>query len=165
MDNSRWCVGIALDLARGYVYWSQKGPANGNVGTLRRAHIAMPAGQTSLTRTDIEILYDSFRSRSTSIWIWRRATSIGPIAPTTPSAARRSRSRAGFTAATRSDRQILVKNVPVAIGIALESRPRQGLLHLGDGRALGRANLDGTDNESLIPMAGDLTGIALGQLP
>ena len=57
-DNSRWCVGIALDLARGYVYWSQKGPANGHVGTLRRAHIAMPAGQTSLTRTDIEILYD-----------------------------------------------------------------------------------------------------------
>ena len=57
MNHANWCVGIALDLARGYVYWSQKGPDNGHVGSLRRAHIAIPAGQTSVTRTDIEILY------------------------------------------------------------------------------------------------------------
>src|SRR3569832_1677934 len=57
MDNSRWCVGIALDLAGGWFYWSQKGPANGGVGTLRRAHLAMPDGQTSATRTDIFAWY------------------------------------------------------------------------------------------------------------
>ena len=31
-DNAKWCVGIALDVAGGFVYWSQKGPDNGKVG-------------------------------------------------------------------------------------------------------------------------------------
>ena len=49
----------ALDLAGGYLYWSQKGPTNGHVGTLRRAPLTMPAGQTSVTRTGIEVLVDA----------------------------------------------------------------------------------------------------------
>jgi hypothetical protein len=165
MDNSRWCVGIALDLARGYVYWSQKGPANGHVGTLRRAHIAMPAGQTSLTRTDIEILYDLLPepididldlAAGYIYWTDRADNTVSRAPIEVP---------AGFTAATRTDRKILVQNVPVAIGVALDLARGKVYYTSGMNGALGRANLDGTDDESLIPMAGNLTGIALGQLP
>ena len=57
MDKSNWCVGMAIDTAGGWFYWTQKGGDNGGVGSIRRAHIAMPAGQTSVNRTDIEVLF------------------------------------------------------------------------------------------------------------
>lgn len=91
MDESRWCVGIALDLARGYIYWSQKGPSNGHVGTLRRAHLSMPAGRPPSPEPTSRCSTTSSPSRSTSIWISAPATSIGPTAPTTRSTGRRSR--------------------------------------------------------------------------
>lgn len=165
MDNSRWCVGIALDLARGYVYWSQKGPANGHVGTLRRAHLAIPAAQTSVTRTDIEILYDLLPepididldlAAGYIYWTDRADNTVSRAPIEIP---------AGLTAATRTDRKILVPNVPVAIGVALDLARGKVYYTSGSNGALGRVNLDGTENESLIPMAGNLTGIALGQLP
>ena len=165
MDNSRWCVGIALDLARGYIYWSQKGPANGHVGTLRRAHLAMPAGQTSITRTDIEILYDLLPepididldlAAGYIYWTDRADNTVSRAPIEIP---------AGLTAATRKDRQILVSDVAVAIGVALDLARGKVYYTSGSNGALGRANLDGTQNESLIPMAGNLTGIALGELP
>ncbi len=131
MDNSRWCVGIALDLARGFFYWSQKGPANGHVGTLRRAHLAMPAGQTSITRTDIEVLYDLLPepididldlTAGYIYWTDRADNTVSRAPIEIPT---------GSTAATRTDRKILVPNVAVAIGVALDLPARQGLLHLG----------------------------------
>ena len=164
-DNSRWCVGIALDLARGFFYWSQKGPADGHVGTLRRAHIAMPAGQTSVTRTDIEILYDLLPepididldlAAGYIYWTDRADNTVSRAPIEIP---------AGATAATRRDRQILVSNVAVAIGVALDLPRGKVYYTSGSNGALGRVNLDGTQNESLIPMAGNLTGIALGELP
>src|SRR4029077_16332138 len=57
MDLSRWCVGMALDTAGGWFYWTQKGGDNAGVGSIRRAHIQMPSGQTSTNRTDIEVLF------------------------------------------------------------------------------------------------------------
>jgi hypothetical protein len=165
MDNSRWCVGIALDLARGFIYWSQKGPANGKVGTLRRAHLAMPAGQTSVARTDIEVLYDRLPEpididldlgAGYIYWTDRADNTVSRAPIEIP---------AGFTAATRTDRQILVQNVAVAIGVALDLSRGKVYYTSGSNGAVGRANLDGTQNESLIPMAGNLTGIALGELP
>jgi DNA-binding beta-propeller fold protein YncE len=165
MDNSRWCVGIALDLARGYFYWSQKGPANGHLGTLRRAHLAMPAGQTSVTRTDVEILYDLLPepididldlSAGYLYWTDRADNTVSRAPIEIP---------AGLTAKTRTDRQIVVPNVAVAIGVALDLPRGKVYYTSGSNGPLGRANLDGTQNETLIPMAGNLTGIALGQLP
>jgi hypothetical protein len=165
MNNANWCVGIAVDLARGYVYWSQKGPANGHVGTLRRAHIAIPAGQTSVTRTDVEILYDLLPepididldlAAGTIYWTDRADNTLSRAPIEIP---------AGFTAATRTDRKILVPDVPVAIGVVLDLARGKAYYTSGSNGALGRVNLDGTQNEDLIPMAGNLTGIALGELP
>jgi hypothetical protein len=165
MDDSRWCVGIALDLAGDYLYWSQKGPANGHLGTLRRAHLTMPAGQTSVTRTDIEVLYDLLPepididldlAARYIYWTDRADNTVSRAPIEVP---------AGFTAATRTDREILVANVAVAIGVALDLPRGKVYYTSGANGPVGRANLDGSGNETLIPMAGNLTGIALGQLP
>ena len=165
MDNSRWCVGVALDLAGGWLYWSQKGPANGGVGTLRRAHLVLPTGQNSMNRTDIEILYDKLPepididvdvSAGMIYWTDRADNTVSRAPVEIP---------AGMTAATRTDRQIIVKNVPVAIGVALDLARGKVYYTSGSNGDLGRANLDGSSNESLVPKAGNLTGIALGELP
>jgi hypothetical protein len=56
------CVGVAVDPARGYLYWTQKGPANGGKGRIFRAGLEIPAGQTAADRTDIEVLWNSLPS-------------------------------------------------------------------------------------------------------
>ena len=51
------CVGVAVDTAHGHLYWTQKGPAKGGRGRILRAGLAVPAGQTATTRTDVEVLW------------------------------------------------------------------------------------------------------------
>ncbi|PYH75717.1 hypothetical protein BO82DRAFT_348797 [Aspergillus uvarum CBS 121591] len=57
-DMTRWCVGVALDVVAGYVYWTQKGPSKGNQGRIFRAGMEIPAGQTADTRDDVEVLLE-----------------------------------------------------------------------------------------------------------
>src|SRR4051812_37464090 len=57
-DARKWCVGIALDVPGGKVYWTQKGGDNAGEGRILRAHIEIPPGQDPASRTDIELLYD-----------------------------------------------------------------------------------------------------------
>ncbi|MFF1484205.1 hypothetical protein ACIGZH_19505 [Streptomyces sp. NPDC058319] len=52
------CVGVAVDPARGHLYWTQKGPAKGGRGRILRAGLEIPAGQSAGHRTDIEVLWD-----------------------------------------------------------------------------------------------------------
>ena len=58
-DQKRWCVGLALDGVRGYIYWTQKGPSKGGRGRIFRAGLDIPAGQSAFNRTDIECLFDN----------------------------------------------------------------------------------------------------------
>ncbi len=57
-DMTRWCVGIAIDTVRGYVYWTQKGPSKAGRGRIFRAGIDLPAGHTPESRTDIELVLE-----------------------------------------------------------------------------------------------------------
>lgn len=57
-DMTRGCVGITLDTARGYVYWTQKGPSKSGQGRIFRAGTEIPAGQTAENRQDIELVLD-----------------------------------------------------------------------------------------------------------
>ena len=52
------CVGVAVDRDRGHLYWSQKGPAKGGQGRIFRAGLAILAGETAATRSDVELLWD-----------------------------------------------------------------------------------------------------------
>src|ERR1700752_2750333 len=57
-DQTRWCVGITLDPVRKQIYWSQKGPDNGDKGRICRAGIEIPKGETAANRSDIEVFFD-----------------------------------------------------------------------------------------------------------
>src|SRR5438874_5900973 len=41
-EQTRWCVGITLDPERKQIYWTQKGPENGDRGRIFRAGIEIP---------------------------------------------------------------------------------------------------------------------------
>jgi DNA-binding beta-propeller fold protein YncE len=56
-DPTKWCVGIALDMEDGKVYWTQKAGDNAGQGRIFRAGLDLPAGETQATRTDIELLF------------------------------------------------------------------------------------------------------------
>jgi len=164
MDLSRWCVGMALDTAGGFFYWTQKGGDNAGVGTIRRAHIVMPSGQTSTNRTDIEILFsglpepidlDLDLEAGMIYWADRGDDTISRAPIAIP---------AGSTAANRSDRQIIVRQVPEAIGVSLDKR-RGRLYYTGGTGELGRANLDGSNQAEITVSGGAFTGIVVVDLP
>ena len=71
----------------------------------------------------------------------------------------------GASAATRTDREILVKGVREAIGVTLDL-PRGKLYFTGGtlGR-VGSANLDGSNLVDLVTGSAGLTGIALAEPP
>lgn len=58
-DKDRWCVGVAVDVDGGYLYWTQKGPSKGGSGRIFRAGLELPATQTALTRTDIQVVLEN----------------------------------------------------------------------------------------------------------
>src|ERR1700676_4793967 len=57
-DQTRWCVGITIDPVRKQIYWTQKGPDNGEQGRLLRAGLDIPKGETAANRSDIEVFFD-----------------------------------------------------------------------------------------------------------
>src|SRR6185312_2394502 len=56
-DARNWCVGIALDIDGGKVYWTQKG--SGGNGRIFRANLEIPKGEDAAHRSDIETLFDN----------------------------------------------------------------------------------------------------------
>jgi hypothetical protein len=57
-DVPRWCVGIAIDVEAGKLYWTQKGPDNAGLGRIFRAGLEIPKGESYSLRSDIELLFD-----------------------------------------------------------------------------------------------------------
>ncbi|HEV8547636.1 MAG TPA: hypothetical protein VGQ57_01390 [Polyangiaceae bacterium] len=163
-DNSRWCVGIAVDVAGGYFYWSQKGTDSGHEGSIRRAHLSMPDGDTPESRSDIEILFDGEAATcdldldldaGLVYWANRGDDTInrGPLS--LPS---------GADPKARSDKQTVVKKVDQAIGVFLDHA--RGLVYYTDAVGdVGRANLDGSSSKFLLTNAGAFTGIVVVELP
>lgn len=56
-SGTRECVGVAVDHAAGYLYWTQKGPSKGGEGRILRAGLEIPEGETAEARSDIETLW------------------------------------------------------------------------------------------------------------
>jgi hypothetical protein len=163
-DDSRWCVGIAVDVAGGYFYWSQKGTDSGHEGSVRRAHLTLPAGDTPEHRSDVEVLFEGEAATcdidldlgaGLVYWANRGDDTInrGPLA--LPD---------GATAKTRTDKQVIVQKVDQAIGVFLD-HPR-GLVYYTDAVGdVGRASLDGTGSQFLLTDSGAFTGIVVVDLP
>src|SRR5580692_1134616 len=163
-DPNKWCVGIAVDAAAGKIYWSQKGGDNAGEGSILRANLDIPRGQTPTDRTDIELLYDKLpepidldldlESRLL-YWTDRGDPPRGNTVNRAPLDAPRSR---------RPPPEIVFSNLMEGIGLALD--PKHGRMFITDfGGSVYSANLDGSEQNTLLFAEGNLTGIAYVELP
>lgn len=157
-DEPRWCVGMAVDPAKGHVYWSQKGGDNAGQGVIRRVDMTMPRGSTPTNRRDMVTLFsrlpepiDLDLDLTTRMLYWTdRGDNTVSRAPLDPPAS--------FDPATRLDRQVLVSGLKEAIGVALDL-PRGRMAYTSLGGEVGVAKLDGTGARMLATTGAMLTGI------
>jgi hypothetical protein len=152
-DARNWCVGIALDVDAGKVYWTQKG--SGGNGRIFRANLDIPKGEDSAHRTDIETLFDSLPepidldldiAKRMMYWSDRGDPPRGNTvsrAPMDPD---------------KGDQQILVGGLKEGIGMALDLKDRR-MFYTDLGGNVYRANMDGSDAKVLLSGQGALTGI------
>jgi len=161
-DQSRWCVGIALDVAGGKLYWTQKGGDNATQGTIKRASLEIPAGEDAAHRTDIEVLFanlpepiDIELDAGARLMYWTdRGDNTVSRAPT--------KMKPGVDPGKRTDREILVSGMHEAIGIALDDRGKR-LFYTSLAGEIGTARLNGKEPRMLLTNHGRLTGIAFLQ--
>jgi Low-density lipoprotein receptor repeat class B len=167
-NQANWCVGIALDVNGGKVYWTQKGGNPPNTGSIRRANLEIPNGMDAAQRTDVEILITGLpepidldldvRSR-TMYWTDRGDPPRGNTVSRAPMDPPR-----GIAPSARDDMQILFGGLKEGIGIALDvARDRLYVTDLGGN--VYTAHLDGSDHHTILTGQGSLTGIAVAQNP
>jgi hypothetical protein len=158
-DATKWCVGVAVDVDGGNVYWTQKGPDNAGKGRVFRAGIEIPTGQTASNRSDIELLYDGLPepidldldlNNRVVYWTDRGDPPRGNTVNRAPM---------DSDAKGRPAPEIVFSHLMEGIGIALDlKRDRMFITDFG-GDVLS-AKLDGSDPKALLVAQGNLTGIA-----
>jgi DNA-binding beta-propeller fold protein YncE len=163
-DPVKWCVGVAIDVDAGKLYWTQKGGDNAGDGRILRANLDIPKGQTPTNRTDIELLYDKLPEPidldldlGTRMLYW---TDRGD--PPRGNTVNRAPLEAPL--GKRPPPEILVSNLMEGIGLALD--PKHGRMFITDfAGSVYSANLDGSGQKTLLFAEGNLTGIAYVELP
>jgi DNA-binding beta-propeller fold protein YncE len=162
-DASRWCVGVAVDVDGGKFYWTQKGPDNAGQGSLFRAGIEVPNGQTASNRADIEVLYDGLPepidldldlANRVMYWTDRGDPPRGNTV---------SRAPMDSDAKGRPAPEIVLTHLMEGIGIALDLKGDRMFITDFGGNVLS-ANLDGSDAKALLVAQGNLTGIAYSEI-
>jgi hypothetical protein len=160
-DPRKWCVGIAVDAQGGKIYWSQKGGDNACEGSILRANLEIPAGQTPANRNDIELLYsdlpepidlDLDLTNRLMYWTDRgdppRGNTVN-CAPMDPSPGRQP--------------DILFSHLMEGIGLALDLKGRRMFVTDLAGSVYS-ADLDGANVKVLLDHQGNLTGIAYAEI-
>lgn len=161
-DPKDYCVGIALDLKHNEMYWTQRGDRS-NDGSIRRAGIDIPKGEDPAHRTDIQVLFDQMPEPvdlaldlKTGTMYWTSDGGTGTGADTVSRAPMEP--PAGYDPAHRKDQQILVSGLRGGIGISLDLA--HGHMYFTDlGGNVYSANLNGSDEKTLLSEMGGLTGI------
>jgi DNA-binding beta-propeller fold protein YncE len=161
----KWCVGIALDVEAGKLYWTQKGPENAGEGSIFRANLEIPKGQSAANRKDIELLYEGLPepidleldlANRTMYWTDRGDPPRGNTvnrAPMDPAQGN-----------AKKEPVIIFDHLMEGIGIALDLKG--GRMFLTDlGGSVYSANLDGSNKKTVLAAEGNLTGIVYAEIP
>ena len=155
-DQTRWCVGIAIDPVRKQIYWTQKGPDNGDQGLLLRAGLDIPSGETAANRSDIEVFFDRLpepidleidQKNRVLYWTDRGDPPRGNTV-----------NRASIDAKPDAP-EIVIKHLMEGIGIALDV-PHDRMFVTDFAGSVYSAKLDGTNERNFLYAQGNLTGIA-----
>jgi len=159
-DQTRWCVGITIDPVRKQIYWTQKGPDNGDQGRIFRAGIEIPNGETAAKRSDIEVFFDCLPEpidleldlkNRVLYWTDRGDPPRGNTV-----------NRASIDAKPRAP-EILLSHLMEGIGVALDV-PGDRMFVTDFAGSIYSARLDGSDERNLLFAQGNLTGIAYAEI-
>jgi len=163
-DARNWCVGIALDIERRKLHWTQKGNDNAGQGRIFRANLEIPRGQTPANRNDIELLFDGLPepidleldlSNRMMYWTDRGDPPRGNTVNRAPMDARPEK---------RADPEIVLSDLMEGVGLALDLKG--GRMFLTDlGGSVYSANLDGSNKKTLLSFLGNLSGIVYAEMP
>jgi len=157
-DQTRWCVGIAVDAEGGKIYWTQKGGDNAGQGRIFRAGIDIPQGEGPSTRTDIELLFadlpepidlDLDPVNRMLYWTDRgdppRGNTVNRASMDTPPN-------------SYSDSEVLITHLMEGIGLTLDLKgDRMFVTDLAG--TVYSANLDGSNPKMVLAVQGNLSGI------
>ena len=158
-DETRWCVGITVDPKLRKIYWTQKGPTKGGLGSLRRANIDIPRGESAANRSDIEVLFDQLPEPidlefdlggRVLYWTDRGDPPRGNTVNRVP-------------IDKKAVPEILVKHLMEGIGIALDV-PGNRMFVTDFAGSVYSADLDGKNERILLGAQGNLTGIAYAEV-
>jgi hypothetical protein len=160
-DATKWCVGLTIDLKRGHIYWSQKGPDNAGLGSIFRANLEIPAGQTAADRSDIEVFFDGLPEpidleldieNRVLYWTDRGDPPRGNTV-----------NRASIDHKP-GEPEIVVTHLMEGIGIALDV-PNDRMFVTDFAGSIYSARLDGSNERNFLYAQGNLTGIAYAEIP
>jgi len=158
-DETKCCVGITVDPKFGKIYWTQKGPTKGGTGSVRRANINIPKGESPANRSDIEVLFDQLpepidlefdRTNRVLYWTDRGDPPRGNTVNRVP-------------IDKKAKPKIVVTHLMEGIGIALDI-PSDRMFVTDFAGSLYVAKLDGRDERMLLAAEGNLTGIAYAEI-
>jgi DNA-binding beta-propeller fold protein YncE len=162
-DAKKWCVGIAVDVEGGKIYWTQIGESKSGTGQILRANIENPQSKTPANRQDIELLYDGLPEPidldidpTARILYW---TDRGDP----PRGDTVSRAPLDSPPGRRKPPEIVFSHLMEGIGLALDVKG--GRMFITDlAGTVYSANLDGSNKKTLLFAEGNLTGIAYAEI-
>ncbi|MGB8791568.1 MAG: hypothetical protein WCD33_08620, partial [Mycobacterium sp.] len=155
---SNHCVGIAVDLDRRLLYWTQKGAPKAGEGRIFRASLDLRPGTCAQHRDDIELLWKDLPEPidlhlfggTTLVWTDRGAEPEGNTL-----------NRAIVQPSVGAP-EILSRGYHEAIGVAAVSESES---YVGDlGGSIRHVNLDTGIDTEVVHLGMGLTGIALAEL-
>ncbi|WP_331375174.1 3-hydroxyacyl-CoA dehydrogenase [Sinorhizobium chiapasense] len=158
-DQTKWCVGITVDPKSGKIYWTQKGPDNGELGRILRASIEIPKGETATNRSDIEVLFDHLPepidleldlANRILYWTDRGDPPRGNTVNRVP-------------IDTKAEPEILATHLMEGIGIALDV-PGNRMFVTDFAGSVYSADLQGKNERNFLYAQGNLTGIAYAEI-
>jgi hypothetical protein len=159
-DQTKWCVGITIDPECKQIYWTQKGPDNGERGRIFRAGIEIPRGETPSKRSDVQVFFDrlpepidlelDLKTRAL-YWTDRGDPPRGNTV-----------NRASIDAKPQAP-EILITHLMEGIGIALDvANDRMFVTDFAG--SVYSAKLDGSGERNFLYAQGNLTGIAYTEI-
>jgi DNA-binding beta-propeller fold protein YncE len=162
-DATKWCVGVAIDVDGGKVYWTQKGPDNAGKGRILRAGIDVPPGQTASNRADIEVIYDGLPEPIDLDLDLKNRVLYWTDRGDPPRGNTVNRAPMDSGSLDRPAPEIVLTHLMEGIGIALDLAGDRMFVTDFGGNVL-EAKLDGSDAKPLLVAQGNLTGIAYAEI-
>jgi 3-hydroxyacyl-CoA dehydrogenase len=162
-DQTKWCVGIAVDPAAGKFYWSQKGPSKGGQGRIFVANMTTPSSSTPSSRSDAELLFDKLpepidleyeAESQTLYWTDRGEYPLGNTL---------NKAYVGSGGAEKKEVVTLARHFHEAIGLKIDTVNRH--VYLTDlGGTVYRVGMDGGEKTKIYVTDSAYSGIALAHL-